>query len=360
MSRNRRGLRPSPKDNHDGQHEPSLRPPARCGATLIAKRLALSLFGLVLGIIACELIARFAWQEPWYERLLDEQRTNETHTYTRNQWNLRDRDYASPKPEGRRRVLMLGDSFTFGQGVVNDQEIFPEILEANLTKTRIAQGKSSVEILNGGLPGSLTDEWLRVWEATSQAFDPDVLVIVFFLRDGTRTASVPEFFDKIRADIAQRNKRSRLYKTSYLVRMLQDATDRKRVASLYAERFQSSYFGAEHQTGEWRTAQKNLIKLKQLAQERAVEVGLVVFPVLVELNEPYPFQQIVDTVSQFSVDTGFAVHNLLPDFMGEYAPNYWVSSFDQHPNARGHALVAERLEPFVTGLLDRADATPSP
>lgn len=332
----------------------------RNGATLIAKRLALSIFGLVLGAIACEAIARIAWQEPWYERLLDEQKTNETHTYTRNQWNLRDRDYATPKPEGRRRVLMLGDSFTFGQGVIDDREIFPELLEANLTKARTAEGKSSVEILNGGLPGSLTDEWLQVWEATSPEFDPDVLVIVFFLRDGTRTASVPEFFDKIRADIAQRNKHSRLYQISYVARMLRDATDRTKVASLYAERFQASYFGAEHQTGEWRNAQKNLTKLRDLAQQRSVEVGLVVFPVLVELNEPYPFQRIVDTVTQFSVETGFAVHDLLPDFMGEYAPNYWVSSFDQHPNARGHALVADRLEPFVAGLLDHADRSTTP
>ena len=34
----------------------------------------------------------------------------------------------------------------------------------------------------------------------------------------------------------------------------------------------------------------------------------------------------------------------------------WVSPYNQHPNARAHAMAAESLRPFVAGLLKSATA----
>lgn len=313
------------------------------------RRLVLLAVGTLVGLVVCEGVARLLWQAPWYESLLSAQRQSETHSYTRNRWNLRDEEYDEPRPEGRARILMLGDSFTFGQGVYDDRAIFPALLEDALSaRPEFAGG---VDILNGGLPGSLTDEWLRVFEATADAFDPDVLVIVFFLRDGTRTASVPEFFDRIRSEISARNQRSRAYRYSYLYRLYRDGLDREQVARHYTERFRAAYFGPEHQTAEWRRAQQNLITLRDRALARGMQVGFVVFPVLVELDADYPFADISRLIERFAVEQGFPTYNLLPDFLGRDAPDYWVSAFDQHPNARGHALVAEQLEPFLSELL---------
>lgn len=327
---------------------------------MLVQRLALAIFGLAIGVGVCELAARLYWQAPWYDRLVAEQRANETFAYRRNQRNLRDREYVSPKPSGKQRILMVGDSFTFGQGVKDPAKIFPELLESRLNTLEIPSAPKGVDILNGGLPGSLTDEWLRVWEATSEEFDPDLLLIVFFLRDGTRTLSVPEFFDRIREEITEINQQSRPYRYSYLYRLYRDSQDRQQVASLYSARFQASYFGANHQTLEWRKAQANLLKLKRLATQHQARVGLVVFPILVELDEPYPFQAITDLVVAFGRDNDFPVYDLLPDFMGHYAPDYWVSSLDQHPNERGHALVAKRLEPFLLDLLSAPPSQPEP
>lgn len=325
---------------------------------MILKRITLLALGCVVGFAVCEVAARILWQAPWHERLIDEQRESETFEYERNRFNLRDDDYDYPKPTDKQRILMVGDSFTFGQGVKVDDEIFPERIERSLGQSPPATAPGGVEIMNGGLPGTLTDEWLRVWEAVVEEFDPDVLLIVFFLRDGTLTSSVPEFFDRIRTEISLTNRRSRLYRHSYVYRLIQDTEDRKRVASLYTDRFRSAYHGPSHQTGEWRRAQRNLLELRDRARARSTRVGFVIFPVLVELDDPYPFQEIVDTLETFARDSGFPTYNLLPDFMGRYAPSYWVSSFDQHPNAKGHALVAKSLEPFVRELLQGAHAAP--
>jgi hypothetical protein len=313
------------------------------------RRLALVGFGTFLGLALAEGGARLIWERPWYDELVSAQRDSETHAYTRNQWNLRDREYPVEKPPGRQRVLMVGDSFTFGQGVYDDAAIFPEILERRLSADpRFAPG---VDILNGGLPGSLTDEWLRVWQATAEDFDPDLLLIVFFLRDGTRTASVPEFFDRIRDEVSSRNRRSRAYRYSYLYRLFRDARDREQVAKHYTERFRAAYFGPPHQTSEWRRAQANLLSLRDLAAARGTKVGFVVFPVLVQLDDDYPFREISQLIETFAKKNGFPTYNLLPDFMGRDATDYWVSGFDQHPNVQGHELVADRLEPFLSSLL---------
>ena len=324
---------------------------------MLLKRLLLALMSLVIGVAGCEVAARIFWQAPWYERLLDEQQKSEVHTYRRNRFNLRDEEYGHAKAPGQQRILMLGDSFTFGLGVPDDAEIFPEILERSLNANRPPSAPAGTEIMNAGLPGSLTDAWLETFDVVADEFDPDLVLIVFFLRDGTRTASVPEFFDRIRDDIAKKNRRSRLYQVSYLYRLYREATDRNNVASLYTERFQASYLGADHQTSEWRNAQANLLALRERARSRSMSFGFVIFPVLVELNEPYPFQQIVDLITRFAIDHDFPVYDLLPDFMGRFAPNLWVSSLDQHPNPRAHALVAEQLEPFVRDLLSTSDAS---
>jgi hypothetical protein len=46
------------------------------------------------------------------------------------------------------------------------------------------------------------------------------------------------------------------------------------------------------------------------------------------------------------------VNELLPFFMGEHPPDLRVSSLDQHPNEKAHAIAARGLEPFLLNLMD--------
>ena len=96
---------------------------------------------------------------------------------TTNRWGLRGRDPVLPKPAGRLRILMLGDSYTFGFPV-RDEETFCALIEGELN----AQGYP-VEVINGGVSGysptlhylSLRDQFL--------AFDPDLVILWYDLGD---------------------------------------------------------------------------------------------------------------------------------------------------------------------------------
>ena len=75
------------------------------------------------------------------------------------------------------------------------------------------------------------------------------------------------------------------------------------------------------------------------------------FPILAELDAKYPFNAVCDLIMQFSTENELPAHNLLPAFLGRNASDLWVSPANQHPNAQGHAIAADSLDPFVRQLL---------
>ena len=300
-----------------------------------------------------ESAARLMWVVPWHDALIAEQAENLRFPYRLNSLGLRDRDYDAPKPSAAKRVLVLGDSFSFGVGVRSADSVFPEILERRLNE--LPHASSGVEVLNGGIPNSLTGEWVDLWQRVSAEFEPDLVLIVFFLRDGTRMASIPEFFGRIRKEIVDRNRQSRLYRLSYVYRMYRDHQDSIAVASEYTLRFQHAYFGDDAETSEWKRAQRNILAIRDMATERSVNVGLVVFPILAQLDEQYPFRAICDLLERFGVASHIPVHNLLPAYLGRDSSALWVSPRDQHPNEAGHAIAAESMFPFVADLLFGTD-----
>lgn len=77
------------------------------------------------------------------------------YTYSNNSLGLRGSKEYAEKKDSVFRILFLGDSFTYGIGV-NDDETFPYLFEKNLIHQGIA-----AEIVNAGNPGKGTDYELR-------------------------------------------------------------------------------------------------------------------------------------------------------------------------------------------------------
>jgi hypothetical protein len=73
-----------------------------------------------------------------------------------NSLGLRGPEIAPPPAPGGQRILLLGDSFTFGWGV-DDPQTYGRVLERRLTARRPGQ---AVEVLNAGVPAySTRNEW---------------------------------------------------------------------------------------------------------------------------------------------------------------------------------------------------------
>ena len=313
------------------------------------RRLTLALGSTLLALGGLELWARATWVAPWHEQLISEQTYNQRHEYTTNAHGLRDRDYPSPKPADRLRLMILGDSFTHGTGVFEDELVFPELLEVELNRLDWAS-HTGVDVLNAGLSGSIPRQWAKLWRELADDFDPDAVLIVFFLRDGTSFGS-SDYFEYILNGIAVPNRKSQAYQRSYLYRWLRDLHVKREVLEQYRTDFVRAYFGTKQETRLWSRAKRHLRDITESARERGATVGLSAFPILVDLEGDYPFQDIVDEVLGFGEAEGLPTLDLTPAFAGQVATDLWVSPVDQHPNAEGHRLAAEALLPFARGLL---------
>ncbi len=98
-------------------------------------------------------------------------------TYSNNSQGLRGSSEYGPKQPGACRVLLLGDSFTYGFGV-NDDQTFAHHLEQYLR-----QRNQPAEVINAGCPGKGTDYELKVFQTIGVQLHPDLTVLCFFPND---------------------------------------------------------------------------------------------------------------------------------------------------------------------------------
>jgi len=255
-------------------------------------------FVSAVALVGCELVLRFVYQEPWYDRLLNEQTRDKDAEWRETRasaYGVRDRKYATQKDSAARRVLILGDSFTYGSGVRDAEKIFPEIIERVLSEDSGIPFVEVIEVMNGGIPGSYPAHWLELFDRVVDEFQPDLVLSVFFLRDGASNInSNGSFFGPIRRFVATRNAESLLYSYSYIYRVLRDASDRRLVGQRYTRMLNLAYTGDEAQTRHWRVQQDHLREIFSKSREREIALGFVVFPVLAELDaDRYPFEQCI-------------------------------------------------------------------
>ncbi len=84
----------------------------------------------------------------------------------------------SPKPDNTHRVLILGDSYTFGVGV-EQTETFPALTEKILNTS----GTLKYQVINAGTPGWGTQNQLAFWREKGKAMQPDTVVIAYYQND---------------------------------------------------------------------------------------------------------------------------------------------------------------------------------
>ena len=96
-----------------------------------------------------------------------------------NSRGLRDREIDPARAKGKLRVLCLGDSFTWGEGV-GDDETYPKVLEREL---------AGAEAINAGVSAWGTAQELLWLEREGFGYSPDVVTLGFYLNDFADNAS---------------------------------------------------------------------------------------------------------------------------------------------------------------------------
>ena len=95
----------------------------------------------------------------------------------RNSYRMRERNFEQEKQPRRLRIAVIGDSFSFGQGLPLEQR-YSNMLEQRLN----AQG-AAVEVLNFAVPGMETSRELEVLQDTVLPLKPDAVILQWLPND---------------------------------------------------------------------------------------------------------------------------------------------------------------------------------
>lgn len=103
----------------------------------------------------------------------DREHSPESQTNSHGQW---DRERTLKKPEGTRRILLLGDSVVFGGDVYDYRDTISGQLERLLAE-------QSVEVLNFGVVGYCTRSEVEILKEKGLKFQPDLVVLLWVWND---------------------------------------------------------------------------------------------------------------------------------------------------------------------------------
>ena len=96
-----------------------------------------------------------------------------------NSYGFREREFAVPKPPHTCRLMVLGDSFTWGKGVWQEER-YTTLLEGHL---QAAYPEKHFEVLNFGFPGAPTTRERDSLAQYKDKVEPDLILLGFVLND---------------------------------------------------------------------------------------------------------------------------------------------------------------------------------
>lgn len=118
-----------------------------------------------------------------------------------NSKGLRDREFDYQKEPDTYRIGVFGDSFTFGEGVQNN-ETFPKLLEHLLrADEQLVRTGKKIEVLNFGIGKTGTSHQYALYRQEGKKYDLD-LVIIGFLSANDFSDNVPGVFAMKNGELA--------------------------------------------------------------------------------------------------------------------------------------------------------------
>jgi lysophospholipase L1-like esterase len=298
----------------------------------VTKRVLLSLASLVIALFAAEVFARVIF------RAVRSSGDARTFFATRGEPtplnNLGYRDIDVPPKSPRYRIVVIGDSITWGVGL-SEQERFSNLLQRFLG--------SDYEVFNFGIPGHNLPEHLQTLD-TALAISPDFVLLQLYTNDF-------EIGDmerpRARPLLPGRAADRWLLSSSALYTMLSAQWPRIQEKLGWLETYEHymyRYLG-DPKSPEAAAGMAMLHQFVARAREAGVPVGTVMFPNPGVLGRDYQFAYLHDRVAAFCADERIHCVDLRGPFLTSFKDlrEIVVSPFDGHPSARASLVAADQI-----------------
>lgn len=259
-------------------------------------------------------------------------------------------DWAAPRrsPETV-RVVVLGDSFTYGDGV-HEEDAYPYRMQFRMN---LYSPDRLHQVYNAGRNGLNTVGERELLDTLGLLrSDPDLVLIGFGLNDPEPTAKTlaREFREPIRRRLPIGRAELEIYRRSKLFQFvygrLENSRQRRAMNSYVANLFDT-------ESPYWLECRRALVSFRDHLAKRGIPLLVAVLPAFDSpFDESYPYapqhRQIMETLAELEIP---AV-DLLSQYDGVETRRLAVTPFtDAHPNELAHRIAADFLAEYVLECL---------
>ncbi len=300
--------------------------------------------------------------------------------YEINEHGLRDKkNHPMPKPDETVRILLVGDSFTFGQGV-NYDDIWPVIVEKHVQEI---MGKK-VDLVKAGIQGLDTRSEFILIQRMVERFDCDIVLVGFLINDVyTNTPfGTEDHIGKSQTNGTDAQQRRHWFKTMKQVFISNNRNTTSHLLTFFRRLVISSeemycrlYLGSPKRSDWFRTPlPRNATRKTEITEDLFKGIGAYCDSLqkkLIVLSIPQQFQVLYyekslqsDEIDVNIYDDHFAkvaeqndfewVETLSGFVSSDHAKDELFYRLDGHLTPAGHGIVAERFVEKVVPLLQEA------
>ena len=259
---------------------------------------------------------------------VDEKRT---FPYRTNAHGLRDRDRPAKAP-GTKRVLVVGDSYTWGYAVA-EEEAYPQVAERLLAQ----RGRPDIEVINGGVPDYNSRQERQLLEQLMKIYQPDAVFLAYVVNDAEPSTAMP-------TPPEEAYRHSRSWFLTELAERLNRRVFRRRVFPSAKDNVGSNYLdGFEAGSVKWKDSREAIREMRNLCFAARNPFTILMMPDFTQdFGDGYRLGRIHAAVASWGRELNIPVFDLLALFRGEDHMK-WLVPWDGHPNAQAHRRIAEFL-----------------
>jgi len=242
-------------------------------------------------------------------------------------------------------ILGIGDSFTYGRGV-RYEDIYLSKLEYFLNENK---ENRKFGILNKGKVGlnlaRNKDSIFDIFSSEIDKFNYSFVIYGFVLNDFGLTIEHGIYGQ----DLIDQNNGGYKYniwrKRLAIYNFIMNSIDMRRISKETINGYLKAFEDAEDKF--------EIIKeMDQISKSKDSKFILVIFPLLWNLEENYPFLEIHEKLNNFAQKNNILVLDLYSYFKDYRTEELWAAPTDHHPNEIGHEIAAKALYEFIGDMND--------
>jgi lysophospholipase L1-like esterase len=269
-----------------------------------------------------------------------------------NSDGFRDTEFSGEPEPGQFLIAVLGDSFTFGQGV-HQSETFPAVLQKFLNQSHEVP---KFRVWNLGVSGYNTEQESHLLKSFVLPRKPNWVVVGLNVNDyepivvdrslaGQEKSYKDSVVNTIRNFI-----RYDLLITQVVLLKFANIVRNFSPNWTYSNYFQEVMDQYLKPNGGWTRVSALLLDMKRESEAAGVGFTLAILPVMWDFQN-YLFEEVNDVIIDFCKAHKIDCVDILPYFKTESPRSWSVSSIDTHPNSRAQGIFAKALADHFYGKI---------